>query len=46
MKVSIDDYKKEIQRMVNEINNLPRIIRIYSYVNRVFMLNNQEKEEA
>lgn len=33
----IDDYKKEINRMVNEIRSLPLIILIYTHVKTVYM---------
>ncbi len=46
MKANTEDYKKEIHRMVDEIKELPRIIRIYSYVNRVLLIHNEESEEV
>ncbi|MBD5549518.1 MAG: hypothetical protein HDQ97_19420 [Lachnospiraceae bacterium] len=45
MKANMEDYKKEIHRMVDEIKELPRIIRIYSYIKKVFLIHNQETEE-
>lgn len=45
MKANTEDYKKEIHRMVDEIESLPFIIRIYSYVNRIFLIYNQETTE-
>ncbi|MBD5394990.1 MAG: hypothetical protein HDR71_12175 [Lachnospiraceae bacterium] len=44
MKAEVDDYKKEIHKMVDRITSLQRIIRIYSYVSRMLQLDNQKEE--
>lgn len=41
MKAGIEDYKKEIHTMVDKIDNLPRIIRLYSFVKKVFEIHNE-----
>lgn len=41
----IDDYKKEIHSMINEINDLSRIFRLWSYIKRVFQIHKEENEE-
>ena len=42
---AIDDYKKEIHRIVDNITSLPRIIRVYTYVRKSFLIELEEKEE-
>lgn len=38
MKIGIDDYKREINNMVNEIGNFSYIIKIFSYVKLFYNL--------
>ena len=45
-KKGIDYYKNEIHLMVNEIDDLPRIIRLWSYVKKVFQIHKERKKEA
>lgn len=42
---SIEDYKNEIHNMVDKIDNLPRIIRLFSYVNKVFQIHMDKEDE-
>lgn len=44
MKADVDDYREEIHKMVDRITSLQRIIRIYSYVSRIFQLDSQKEE--
>ena len=41
-----EDYRKEIHYLVDHIKTLKRIRGVYSYVNRVHEIQNEEKEEA
>lgn len=45
MKTGKKEYIKEIHIMIDNIKSLQRIKRIYSYVNRVYEIENEEKEE-
>ena len=45
MKNGMDDYKREIHMIVDQIRSLPRIIRIYSFVRKTFLIELEEKEE-
>lgn len=45
MKADIDDYKKEICIMIDKINKLSCIIRIYSFVRRIFSIEMEVKKE-
>lgn len=37
MKADMDSYKREIKRMVDEINNLPVIIKIYTFTKTLYI---------
>lgn len=41
---NIEDYKQEIFIMVNAIDDLPRIFRLWSYIKKVFQIYEEEKE--
>lgn len=45
MKATIDDYKSEICSIINKIDNMERLIHIWSYVNRVFQIHQEEDKK-
>lgn len=45
MKANMEDYKREIHKIVDQITSLPRIIRVYTYVRKSLLIELEEKEE-
>lgn len=43
MKANMDDYKREIHRIVDQITSLQKIIGIYSFVRRLCIIEMEEK---
>mgnify|MGYP006928124772 CR=1 FL=1 len=46
MKANIDDYKKEIHIMIDKVNDLSRVIRIFGFVKKIFDIEKEEEKEA
>jgi len=42
----MDDYKREIHRIVDQIMSLQKIIGIYTFVRRLHIIEIEEKEEG
>ncbi len=45
MKANENDYRKEIHVIVDQISSLPRLIRLYSYANRMNQIQKEKIEE-
>lgn len=46
MKANITDYKEKIYIIVDRIDNLSRLKRIYSFAKRLLEIQEKEKEDA
>lgn len=42
MKANIEECKNEIHTMIDEIDNLPRMIRLYSFIRRAYLIHKKE----
>ncbi len=45
MQATEEDYRREIHIIVDHIKTLKRIRGVYSYVNRVYEIQNEERKE-
>lgn len=46
MEANIDDYKKEIHFIVDKINDLSRIMRLFSFVQKIYKIEMEERKEG